>query len=339
LGISRIAKCADTPKADSESELDALRAKPGQLLAENDLDGALDAERSLVRKYEALLPKDDFRTNTEAQFLSEFTRASKLATKDRQAYLDGRRELNDSNIQRALGDYGEAEKLAMKSLERLTSVLGEDSISVAVALETVGIANLMVQKAETARPFLQRALAVRKTTLGERHPDYSNDLALLGNVYLEEKDFAKAESLFRDAAERERKLFGRRNARYLSVLSSLSASLVAERRLPESEAICRQVISALEETGAQDTSFMASCLFNLSKVEGQYEDFEAECADLQRALSLDERLLPPRSPMTAEILNHYAAVLRKLNRLDEAMQVEARAKAIQTDASGSSDHD
>ena len=48
----------------------------------------------------------------------------------------------------------------------------------------------------------------------------------------------------------------------------------------------------------------------------------------QRALAIDEKALGPDHPTVAEDLENYAALLRKMSRLDEALALEVRARSI-----------
>jgi len=47
-----------------------------------------------------------------------------------------------------------------------------------------------------------------------------------------------------------------------------------------------------------------------------------------RALAIREKALGPEHPDTAQVLKHYANLMRKLNRESEAAELEARAKGI-----------
>ena len=56
-------------------------------------------------------------------------------------------------------------------------------------------------------------------------------------------------------------------------------------------------------------------------------DAEAE-PHYKRALAIIEKALGPEHPDVAQSLENYAALLRKTGRDDEAVKLEARAKAI-----------
>ncbi len=63
----------------------------------------------------------------------------------------------------------------------------------------------------------------------------------------------------------------------------------------------------------------------LTGAQGRYAEAEPL---FQRALAINEKALGPEHPDVAQSLENYAALLRQTTRADEAVEMEARAKAI-----------
>ncbi len=77
---------------------------------------------------------------------------------------------------------------------------------------------------------------------------------------------------------------------------------------------------------------MATSLNNLALLyatQGKYAEAEPL---YQRALGIVEKALGPEHPHVAQSLENYAALLRKTGRDDEAVKLEARARAIRAQA-------
>jgi tetratricopeptide (TPR) repeat protein len=72
-------------------------------------------------------------------------------------------------------------------------------------------------------------------------------------------------------------------------------------------------------------------LAQLYQAQGRYEEEEPL---FRRALTINEKTLPPDHPST--ILENYASLLREMNRPREAQTLEQRAKAIRTRLSSKS---
>ena len=66
-------------------------------------------------------------------------------------------------------------------------------------------------------------------------------------------------------------------------------------------------------------------LASLYQAQGNYADAEPL---YRRSLAINEKVLGPEHPDVAQSLENYAALLRKTGRADEAVEMEARAKAI-----------
>ena len=61
------------------------------------------------------------------------------------------------------------------------------------------------------------------------------------------------------------------------------------------------------------------------RAQGRYADAEPL---YKRSLAIWEKALGPDHPNVATVLVNYASLLRKTDRVDEAVKLEARAKAI-----------
>ncbi len=73
-----------------------------------------------------------------------------------------------------------------------------------------------------ALPLYRQALEIRRTTLGENHPDYANSLNNLAVLYREMGDYAAALPLYRQALEIRRTTLGEDHPDYATSLNNLA---------------------------------------------------------------------------------------------------------------------
>jgi tetratricopeptide (TPR) repeat protein len=70
-------------------------------------------------------------------------------------------------------------------------------------------------------------------------------------------------------------------------------------------------------------------LGSLYKTQGRYAEAEPL---LQRALAIEEQFLGPHHPDVARVLKSYASLLRAMERTEEALAHEERARHIRAQA-------
>jgi tetratricopeptide (TPR) repeat protein len=315
-------------KVMSASRAAVLSAKVNGMLEEGNVDESLAADREYVSALETAAGKDDWRTKNERLFLTELEQVVAFNDQRRTTYLDARRKMLDAGRKVAIAEYGEAETLLGEALAGFTAVLGENTNSVAFALQTLGRISLTQENPAKAREHFLRCQAVTKTLAGEDSTAYAAALNGLGCACLLAKDFDQAETHFQEALHRLRRLHGSKSPIYLDVLGRLCYVLVEKRRLPEAEAMCAQAFYLLQENRQQDSAYMATCLLNLANVNIAYEDYEDAEACLRRSLTIYEKISPTSNPEIARAVDRYAWLLRKLNRPDDAKVMEARGESI-----------
>ena len=85
--------------------------------------------------------------------------------------------------------------IAAACLEVRERILGPDHPNAATSLSNLAVLHQTMGAYEQALPLLQRALQISEQSLGPRHPTTINNLANMGLLYLEQRDYATAESI------------------------------------------------------------------------------------------------------------------------------------------------
>src|SRR5205807_563436 len=105
-----------------------------------------------------------------------------------------------------------------------------------------------------------------------------------------------------------------------------------EKRFEDAEPLLRRALAIHEKELGPDNPAVAVTLDDLAGVcRDQWKNTEAERL-YKRALSLRERAYPGGVEV-AETSEHYAVLLRRLNRTEEAEELEERARAIRDEVS------
>ena len=222
----------------SASRAAVLSAKVIGLLEEGNVEEALAADREYVSALETAAGKDDWRT-TERTTLSDGIGAGCRVQRPTADDLFGPRVGKRSMPAEKWRSRSTARRrrCSARQLAGFTAVLGENTNSVAFALQNLGRIGLTQENPAKAREHFLRCQAVTKTLAGEDSTAYAAALNGLGCACLLAKDFDQAETHFREALHRLRRLHGSKSPIYLDVLGRLCYVLVEKRRLPEAEAM------------------------------------------------------------------------------------------------------
>lgn len=306
----------------------ALSAQAIRLLNDGSIDEAVAVQRQLVNLLGTLGDGSHWQTRMETALLKEMELVCTLEEEQQTTYSTARRAMVDGERQMAAGN-DSADVFLASAMAGFRAVLGEDSVSMAVTTEQLGILDFnLKQDFSKAKQYFTRAAAIWTKIHGEDHPVYTNALALLGTVCLELKDLDQAEALFREALSRERKVFGATSVRRANLLQKLSSTMVEKGKPIEAEAMSLQAISIAEEAASHDALLMAACLLNLANVHLAYGEYGNAYSRLRRSSMFFERALNPFSLGLARVFDRSAKLLRKLDRSHEAKVMEDKAEAI-----------
>lgn len=243
------------------------------------------------------------------------------------------------------GEYEEAETLYQRAKTLRESEFGPEHPSAAKSL-----VNLASLRRELGRPteeqaLYEQALYIQEKAYPEGHPDMTEGLRRLANLYRKSGRLAEAERMAlraRDIIEASLERFGPSHHNTVAVDRALAAIYDAQGRTAEAAAILAVSQRTVGNMMAPVFAVAAEQMAAMSRkvMTAPAEDIEAlaqvEPAMLQ-SIRGTEKLVGPDHPAVADLLDHYAVLLRKLGRASEADAQAARAAAIRTKASASSD--
>jgi serine/threonine protein kinase/tetratricopeptide (TPR) repeat protein len=143
----------------------------------------------------------------------------------------------------AKGDQPRSTKLFTEALGIYRSNLGNQHLSVAVALSGLASAAIWANDYAAAEQYERQAIAIYQATVSRNYPDHAVALATLGYVLTERGQFPAAEQLLTEAYQIERTVFGE-NSDVLAQIDS-HFSLLYDRQGDEDRAI-KSIREAIE---------------------------------------------------------------------------------------------
>ncbi|MEZ4451850.1 MAG: serine/threonine-protein kinase [Nannocystaceae bacterium] len=239
---------------------------------------------------------------------------------------------------RAVGVIGERHaegELWVDSAEMWVRRLGQgESLRRADLLSGVAALRQARGDYEGAIPGYQDALEMRRSILGDDHPDVGAALNNLANAHAIAGKFVEARALQRQAlAIRERTL----GPDHPDVAASLGNLANVEDELGERDealALQTRALEIRERSLGPLHPEVAHSLNNLAVIHRLRGDLAEARALQERARGIRERAFGPRHPEVATTLMNLAIVLVELGELDEARAMHEEALSIQIEAYG-----
>lgn len=180
----------------------------------------------------------------------------------------------------------------------------------------------------TARPLLERSLAIIEKSFGYEHPETASSLGSLALLLNEQGDYAGAEPLFHQALAIYEKALGPDHPDTATSINNLALLLGSKCDYAGAETLYRRALSINEKSLGSDHPRTALSLQNLAwslKMQGNYSEAEPL---LRRALAIREETLGPEHPDTAMTLDNFAHVLQAQGDYSGAEPLLGRALTI-----------
>jgi tetratricopeptide (TPR) repeat protein len=112
---------------------------------------------------------------------------------------------------------------------------------------------------------------------------------------------------------------------YAQLLNNLGRLYFEQRRYGEAGPLYARSLAMVQASLGRDHPKVARRLVNLAELHFATGKHSEADACYQRALAIEEKAFGPRHSTTVSRLRAYAAMLRKMHRIQEAEAAEARA--------------
>ena len=175
---------------------------------------------------------------------------------------------------------------------------------------------------DQARLLLQDALAIRRRTLGDQHPEVAESLDDLGSLQYEIGNLGEAERLLRDALALRRRTLGDEHLDTANTENHLAMAL-RRKETPEANAeveqLYRSALAARRKALGADDRAIAESLNDLGLLFSQNKrDYAAAEPLFREALEINRRVFGNDHLEVSITLNNLALLLRDTGRYTEA---------------------
>jgi tetratricopeptide (TPR) repeat protein len=227
-----------------------------------------------------------------------------------------------------------AREILSRGADEVTAELGEQPLTQAKLMETIGVITTKLGLYDEARPLLERSLELRRTAAGAESLEVSSSLQNLAVLYDRQGRYREGEELARRSlAIREAELA----PDSVEIAESLHALGLLTERQAEYEAAESAFVRAIairEQVLGNDHPEVARSLRELGIVyqdQGRYDD-AAAC--YMRALAIRERVLGADHPDVGASLTSLASVRYLQGDLEAARTLYRRALGIREQTLG-----
>ncbi|KAB2106159.1 hypothetical protein AG0111_0g6189 [Alternaria gaisen] len=226
------------------------------------------------------------------------------------------------------GRAGEAEEMAMMSMEVRREVFGEEDVETLDSMEMVGLARQLGGKYKEAEAMHRQTLAWSERVLGHEHPDTLTSMNNLAGVLYTQGKYEGAEVMHRQTLARSEKVLGHGHPDTLMSMNNLAFVLNSQGKYEEAEAMHRQTLVLREEVlGPEDPSTLTS-MSNLAQVlnsRGKYKEAEGMH---RQTLARREKVLGHGHPDTLMSMHNLAEVLNSQGKYEEAEAMYRQTLAL-----------
>ena len=195
-----------------------------------------------------------------------------------------------------------------------------------VMLNVLGIVLTGEHLYDRAEPVLRRSVALLEQSEGPASIDVAKAANSLALVYLDDRQYAKAQQEEARALPIYDRL-GPDSPDVALVSGNMFTILAAQHRDAEGEPYLRRALAIGEKVFPYSLK-MANLRICLAALESSRENYKEAARLLESAIATQERVLGPTHPELAHTLAGYSNVLRHMHEKTEAKIVQNRANSI-----------
>lgn len=251
-------------------------------------------------------------------------------------FLEGLFRVSDPS--EARGQSVTAREILERGAQRVEKDLAEQPLVQARLLRSIGGVYANLGLYGDARPILERAVEIHRTTPGAEEAEVAASLDRLANLYRRTGDTRESLALAEEALAIRERVFG---ADHINVASSLNNVALLRTRVGDLDGatalLARAIAIRERELGAEHPD-LATPLFSLANIHMATNDFGAARPLFERTLRLWEASLGPEHPQVAAAFSSLSQIASEEDRHAAADSLARLALAIRTKAYGT-EHD
>ncbi len=165
-------------------------------------------------------------------------------------------------------------------------------------------------------------------SFGATDPRKVETLVRLARLYRSQGDFAKPETLYREALRMAERALGSENPAFARYLDEVGRYYHTRRRHEQAADYYKRAFAIRVRTLGREHADVAESINNLAIIYENAAQFTKAEVYYEHALAIREKALGPDHLDTVATLEHFARLLHKMRRGAEAQSMEERARAI-----------
>jgi tetratricopeptide (TPR) repeat protein/transcriptional regulator with XRE-family HTH domain len=219
----------------------------------------------------------------------------------------------------ASGNYEQAERLLLGTLELRHQILETDYPDIARTLNDLGELYLRQSRYKEAEKRLQETLSIRQRVLGIEHLDVARTLNDLADLHRAQGDYRKAEPFYIKALNIREAILGTDHPLVAYSYYSLAKLYYSQEKYQQGEGLCQQAID-VQERHLGSHPRLATTLHMLAKIyQGQRKLDQAEQMNM-RALQIREKALGANHPHVAVVINSLVEIYHAEGKYSEEIE-------------------
>ena len=240
-------------------------------------------------------------------------------------FLTGLFKVSDPS--QARGSPPSAREILDRGAKRLATELAGEPETQASLMTTIAIVYENLGLYEPATPLLEQSLSLRRTVLGNDHPDTLSSISNLGNLLGLQGKLKEAEPFVQDALKGRRRVLGNDHLDTLASMSNMGNLLSEEGKLEAAEPYFRDALQGYRRVFGDDHPDTISSINNLA-IQLAYEGKVREAEPLYReALERRRRVLGNDHPDTLASMSNLAVLLANAGKVRDAERLFREALA------------
>jgi serine/threonine-protein kinase len=187
-----------------------------------------------------------------------------------------------------LGDYGAADAINARALDRSRVLYGPDHPRVADLLINLGASLADRGRYADAEPYYRQALAALTAFYGADHFRTASAMTMLGRALVYQKSFAEGVPLLERALAVQERVHGAVHPRVASALNDLGSAALQQDRLDDAQARFERMLGIYRETYGPEHYLIGIATSNLASVLTEKREFAEAERLYRRAIGIYE---------------------------------------------------
>ncbi|GAB7336903.1 hypothetical protein MBLNU13_g01181t2 [Cladosporium sp. NU13] len=220
------------------------------------------------------------------------------------------------------GAYTDAERMAERSYEARSDVLGEGHPSTLTSMGNLASTYAQQGRWEEAEKLEVEVVEKRKEVLGEGHPYTLRSMGNLANTYAQQGRWEEAEKLEVEVVEKSKEVLGEGHPSTLTSMANLASTYRQQGRWEEAEKLEVEVVEKSKEVLGEGHPSTLTSMANLASTyrqQGRWE--EAEKLEVE-VVEKSKEVLGEGHPSTLTSMANLASTYWQQGRWEEAEKLE-----------------